>query len=187
MIKHNSCKIVKGDVRENRRINGSSATDERVKGNSRETTGRTYITFHLSNPKHKHTPGGSGRGGSQWRRRAGRSKAGQEGSRRNGSPRKQLSLVSSKASSTTIHNDSSEPRMSEKRHKLTEEENLTVPKTGHTTGGSCRGGAWQGGADPGKVGRRRVGSPRRQPSLVPPRAWRTKVLNDFSEARKRFM
>ena len=45
---------------------------------------------------------------------------------------------------------------------------LSDLKPGHTTGGSGLGGARRsGGAVRGRMGRRRVGSPRRQPSLVP--------------------
>ena len=46
--------------------------------------------------------------------------------------------------------------------------NLSNPKPGHTTGGSGRDGAWRsGGAVRGRTRRRRDGSPRRQPSLLP--------------------
>ena len=41
----------------------------------------------------------------------------------------------------------------------------------------------RGGADPGRTARRRIGSPRRQPSLVLSKASNTSVLNDSSEAR----
>ena len=63
-------------------------------------------------------------------------------------------------------------------------ENLSNTKPGHTTGGSGRGGARRsGGAVRGGTGRRRVGSPRRQPFLLPSGASETTVLNVFSLAR----
>ena len=46
---------------------------------------------------------------------------------------------------------------------------LSNPKPGHTTGGSGRGGARRGGgAGRGGAGRRQLGSPRKQPTLLPP-------------------
>ena len=62
--------------------------------------------------------------------------------------------------------------------------NLSNPKPGHTTGGSRRGGARRGGrAGPGQTGRRRVCPPRKQATPLSPRASKTTVLNDPSEAR----
>ena len=61
---------------------------------------------------------------------------------------------------------------------------LSNPKPGHTTGGSGRGGARRGGgAGPGRTRRRQNGSPRRQLSLVPSKASKTRVLNISPEAR----
>ena len=62
---------------------------------------------------------------------------------------------------------------------------LSNPKPGHTTGRSGRtahsGAAEHGALD--KMGRRRVSPRRAPPSLVPPRASKTTVLNNTPEAR----
>ena len=62
---------------------------------------------------------------------------------------------------------------------------LSNPKPGHITGGSGRA-AHSGAAGhgrPGRMGRRRVSPRRAHPSLVPPRASKTSVLNISSKAR----
>ena len=61
--------------------------------------------------------------------------------------------------------------------------NLSNPKPGHTTGGSGRGARRGGGAGPGRTGRRQNSSPRRQASLVPSKASKTRLLNVSPEAR----
>ena len=50
-------------------------------------------------------------------------------------------------------------------------------------GSGLRTTGQRGGAEPGRTGRRRIGSPRRQLTLAPPKASSTPVLNDSSEAR----
>ena len=60
---------------------------------------------------------------------------------------------------------------------------LSGPKPGHTTGGSGRGARRGGGAGLGRTGRRQNSSPRRQASLVPSKASKTRLLNVSSEAR----
>ena len=62
---------------------------------------------------------------------------------------------------------------------------LSNAKPGHTTGGSGQGGARRGGeAGRGGAGRDAVGSvrPGEHPTLLHPRAWKTIVLDNFSEA-----
>ena len=58
---------------------------------------------------------------------------------------------------------------------------LSNPKPGHTTGGSGWGARRGGGAGPGKTGRRQISAPMRQASLVPPKASKTRPLNDSPE------
>ena len=60
---------------------------------------------------------------------------------------------------------------------------FSSPKPGHTTSGSGRGARRIGGAGPGRTGRRQNSSPRRQESLVPPKASKTGLLNVSPEAR----
>ena len=60
---------------------------------------------------------------------------------------------------------------------------LSNPKLGHTTGGSGRGAQRSGGAGSGRTGRRQNSSPRRQATLAPPKASKTRRLNDSPEAR----
>ena len=61
---------------------------------------------------------------------------------------------------------------------------LSNPKPGHITGGARQGSARRSdGEVRDRTGRREIGSPRRQPSLLPCRASKTVVLNDSSEAR----
>ena len=54
---------------------------------------------------------------------------------------------------------------------------LSNPKPGHTTGGRAHGEAIRGDAGRGRTGRRRIRSPTRHPTLLPPRASKTPVLN----------
>ena len=57
-------------------------------------------------------------------------------------------------------------------------------KPGHIAGGSGRGSARRGGeAGSGRIGRRQNSSPRRQASLVPSKASKTRRLNISPEAR----
>ena len=64
-----------------------------------------------------------------------------------------------------------------------EKSNLSSRKSGHTTGGSGWG-AWRGGgAGSGRTGCQQNFSPRRQASLIPPKASNTRRLNDSREAR----
>ena len=57
-------------------------------------------------------------------------------------------------------------------------------KPGHTAGGSGRGSAWRGGeAESGRTGRGQDSSHRRQASLVPSKASKTRRLNTSPEAR----
>ena len=60
---------------------------------------------------------------------------------------------------------------------------LSSPKPGHTTSGSGRGARRGGGAGLGRTGRRQNSTPRRQASLVPPKASKTRLLNVSPEAR----
>ena len=63
--------------------------------------------------------------------------------------------------------------------------NIPCPKPGHTTGGSRRG-AWQGGgAGSGRTVSQQNCPPRGQSFLVPPKAWKTRRLNDYPKARTR--
>ena len=62
-------------------------------------------------------------------------------------------------------------------------EHLSSPKPGHTTGGSGRGARRGGGAGSGRTGCQQNCSPRRQASLVPPKASKTRRLNVSPEAR----
>ena len=55
---------------------------------------------------------------------------------------------------------------------------LDIPRCG-----SGRGARRGGGAGPGRMGRRQNSSPKRQASLVPPKASKTRLLNVFPEAR----
>ena len=58
------------------------------------------------------------------------------------------------------------------------------PNPGYITGGSRRGGAWRSGwVVWGRTGRRRVGSPRRQPFLLLP-GHRRQLSNDLSAGRR---
>ena len=50
-------------------------------------------------------------------------------------------------------------------------------------GGAGRGGSGRGGAGQGGKGRRRVGAPRKQPSILPSREPKTTLLDISSEAR----
>ena len=61
--------------------------------------------------------------------------------------------------------------------------NLSVPKPGHTSGESGRGARRGGGAESGRTGRRQNISPRRQASLVPSKASKTRRLIVSPEAR----
>ena len=145
---------------------------------------------------------------------------GKPGRRRNGSPRNQLPLVPSKASSKPVLNDSSEKRTGEilikpRVKKIAVEWrlksrssagrrpffvplllpvyrrlfvfgnsfHLSGPKPGHTTGGSGRGARRGGGAGPGRTGRRQNNTPRRQSSLLPPKASMKCLPNVSPEAR----
>ena len=74
---------------------------------------------YLSNPKPGHTTGGSGRSA----RRSGGAGSGRTGCQQNYSPRKQTSLVPSKASKKRRFNVSPEARTSEILCKPTEEQN----------------------------------------------------------------
>ena len=55
------------------------------------------------------------------------------------------------------------------------------PKPGHTTGGSGRGKGRGGGAGSGRTGRRQNSSSRRQASLIPPKASKTRRLNGLQK------
>ena len=61
--------------------------------------------------------------------------------------------------------------------------NLSSPKPGHTTGGSGRGARRGGGAGSGRTGCQQNCSPRRQASLAPSKASKTRRLNVSPEAR----
>ena len=76
-------------------------------------------THNLSNPKPGHTTGGSGRGA----RRSGRAGSGRIGCQQNYSPRKQRSLVPSKASKKRRFNVSPEAQTNEILCKPTEKQN----------------------------------------------------------------
>ena len=75
--------------------------------------------------------------------------------------------------------------LGEPTHRCLVRSNLSNQRPEHTTGGSSgrRTTRQRGGAEPGRTGRRRIGSPRRQLSLVLSKASSTPVLNDSSEAR----
>ena len=60
---------------------------------------------------------------------------------------------------------------------------LSNPKPGHATGGSGRGAQRGGRVGPGRTGRRQNSTPRRQASLVPPKASKKPCLNVSPEAR----
>ena len=85
----------------------------------------------LSSPKPGHTTSGSGRGA----RRGGGAGSGRTGCQQNCSPRRQGTLVPSKASKTRRLKVTPEARTSEIKFKPS----LSNPKPGHTTGGSGRG------------------------------------------------
>ena len=69
------------------------------------------------------------------------------------------------------------------RHILQLDEPKTRTYHGRVGSGRRTAGPW-GGAEPGKTGRRRVGSPRRQPSLAPPiRPTKTFVRHVYVSAR----
>ena len=72
----------------------------------------------MSNPKPRHTTGGSGRSGGTGRGGAGR--------RQVGSPRRRPTLLPSRASYTTVLNDSSEARTNEILCKSAAEQNLRL-------------------------------------------------------------
>ena len=61
---------------------------------------------------------------------------------------------------------------------------LSSPKPGHTTGGSGRGARRGGGAGSGRTGCQQNYSPRRQASLVPPKASKKRRFNVSPEARQ---
>ena len=79
------------------------------------------IGTYLSNPKPGHTPR-AGRVGRRTTGQRGEAEPGRTGRRRIGSPRRQLSLAPSKASSTPVLSDSSEARTSEILCKPLEEQ-----------------------------------------------------------------
>ena len=60
---------------------------------------------------------------------------------------------------------------------------MSSPQRGHTTGGSGRGARRGGGAGSGSTGCQQSCSSRKQASLVPSKASKTRRLNDFPEAR----
>ena len=61
--------------------------------------------------------------------------------------------------------------------------NLSNPKPGHTTGGSGRSARRSGWAGSGKIGCQQNGSPRKQKSTVPSKAWKKRRFNVPPEAR----
>ena len=128
--------------------------------------------FNLSNPKLEHTTGGSGQGGA--RSGGGRGRAERRKTRRrlDGSPRKQLTLLSPRASKTIVLNDYLNARTNE----ILFVDSKTQTYHGQSEAGrrtaagrAGQSGAGRTGSGHCGVGRRRVGATEGQPSILPPR------------------
>ena len=89
-------------------------------------------------------------------------------------------------SNFTRNNENKNPKFPRNHHALNPKlsrHHLSNPKPGHTTGGSVWGGARRVGAGMGSTGRRRDGSPRRKPPLLPSRRCKNNLLGVSLEAR----